>query len=160
MGRRTRAAFGSAGAVSTGLVALVCLASACTGVIDQRTSGTHPVGPTGPGGSTQLADGSFLCDPAAGPSVSPLRRLSVLQYQNTLRDLFGAKLDVAMVASAEIARLPVDDAQFTIMDTRLSDQHVRAYYRVADKIATAATTADATLTAIAGKCALDAAPAP
>jgi len=31
------------------------------------------------------------------------------------------------------------------MDTRLSDQHVRAYYRIADKIATAATTADATL---------------
>ena len=98
-----------------------------------------------------------MCD-RRGPSVSPLRRLSVLQYQNTLRDLFGSTLDVSTVASAEIARIPVDDALFTIMDTRLSDQHVRAYYRIADKIASAASTADATLTAVAGKCALDAKP--
>jgi len=150
-----------------GLAAIVSVA-ACSGVIGEPGSTGREGNPdlpgstTGPGGTTggvmQRSDGSFVCDPATGPSVSPLRRLSVLQYQNTLRDLFGPTLDVATVASAEIARIPVDDALFTIMDTRLSDQHVRAYYRIADKIAAAATTADATLTAVAGKCALDAKP--
>jgi hypothetical protein len=151
------------------VLAAVLSLAACTGVIDAPGSSTgrqaNPNGPgsTGSDGTTagvmQRSDGSFVCDPATGPSASPLRRLSVLQYQNTLRDLFGSTLDVSTVASAEIARIPVDDALFTIMDTRLSDQHVRAYFRIADKIATAASTADATLTAVAGKCALDAKPA-
>lgn len=158
------------GATWFGLAAVLSLA-ACTGVIGSPGGGTdsegNPIGPGvtkmgGPNGTpgevVQRADGSFVCDPAAGPSVSPLRRLSVRQYQNTLRDLFGSTLDVSTVASAEIARVPVDDGLFTIMDTRLSDQHVRAYYRVADKIASATSTADATLTAVAGKCALDAKP--
>ena len=162
MGRRAHAVFGRASVVCTGLVAVACLVSGCRGVIDQPVGArsSRPGDPQGPGGVTVGADGTFACDPAAEPSVSPLRRLSVLQYQNTLRDLFGSTLDVATVASAEIARLPVDDPTvFSIMDTRLSDQHVRAYNRVADKIATAVTTADATLTAVAGKCALDAKPA-
>ena len=90
MGSRTLAAFGSASIARFALVALVGLASACNGVIAQPTGGTLPGGSTtgGPGGLTQLPDGSFACDPARGPSASPLRRLSVLQYRNTLRDLF------------------------------------------------------------------------
>jgi hypothetical protein len=111
------------------------------------------------GGPGQLADGSFTCLPGAGPSASPLRRLSALQYQNTLRDLFAATLDVPSLAAEELKRLPLDDAPFKIMDGRLSDQHVRAYYRVADKLAATVVADDATLQAIAGACALDAAPA-
>jgi hypothetical protein len=152
------------------LAAVLSLA-ACSGVIGAPSGGvsggSNPNGPgsptdTGgmPGDVMQRADGSFVCDPAAGPSVSPLKRLSVLQYQNTLRDLFGSAFDVSTTAAAEIARLPVDDATlFTIMDSRLSDQHVRGYFRVADKVATTVSTTDATLTAVAGKCALDAKPA-
>jgi hypothetical protein len=116
-------------------------------------------GSTGSGGGAgQSRDGTFTCDPAAGPSVSPLRRLSVLQYRNTLRDLFGSALDVGAVVADELARVPVDEAAFSVMDTRLSDQHVRAYYRIADKIATAATMADTALRALAGDCALAATP--
>jgi hypothetical protein len=113
----------------------------------------------GAGGPTPGSDGRFACDDAAGPSVSPLRRLSALQYQNTLRDLFGAMLDVDAVASAELGRVPVDSADFRIMDARLSDQHVRAYNRVADRLARSAAAA-ATLPEIAGACAMDAMPAP
>jgi Protein of unknown function (DUF1592)/Protein of unknown function (DUF1588)/Protein of unknown function (DUF1595)/Protein of unknown function (DUF1587) len=174
--------FGQAGAIWSALFAVVSLASACRGVVGGGGGG--PVDPTKPGvtgsaattgttgaaattgaagaagtaGATQRPDGTFACDPATGPSVSPLRRLSVLQYRNTLRDLFGSTLDVTTVAADELARIPVDDAAFTIMDTRLSDQHVRGYQRIADKIATAATTADASLRAVAGACGLDAAP--
>ena len=159
MGSRTLAAFGSASVARLrSLLSLVSLRRAMASSLSPPGGHSPEVRRRGTGGSTQLPDGSFACDPARGPSASPLRRLSVLQYRNTLRDLFGSTLDVATVATAEIARLPVDDALFTIMDARLSDQHVRAYYRIADKVAAAATTADANLKAIGGACALDATP--
>jgi hypothetical protein len=166
---------GQAGARGSALVAIVLLSSACRGVITgDGSSGTpNSVGAAGGGGGVtgaagtigaaaamQRTDGTFACAPAAGPSASPLRRLSVLQYRNTLRDLLGSNVDVKTIAGDELARIPVDDTAlpFTIMDTRLSDQHVRGYQRIADKIANAVTTADASLRAVAGACALDAAP--
>src|SRR6185503_3216579 len=79
-----------------------------------------------------LPDGSFACDPDS-LTVTPLRRLSATQVRNTIRDLFGADgVDAAGAAADEIARLPLDVAPFEIMDSRLSDQHVRAFYRIAD----------------------------
>jgi hypothetical protein len=153
------------------LVGFLALASACSGAVtgsaDRASAPTSASGaPEGPGGAAggsgsgatppQSEDG-FACDEALGPSVSPLRRLSALQYQNTLRDLFGAALDVETVAAAELARVPVDDAAFRIMDSRLSDQHVRAYQRIADRLASSATAA-APLRAIVGDCASDAMP--
>jgi hypothetical protein len=89
--------------------------------------------------------------------VSPLRRLSALQYQNTLRDLFDATLDVETVAASELDRIPVDDAAFRIMDARVSDQHVRAFNRIAGRLASSATAA-VPLQAIVGDCASDAMP--
>jgi hypothetical protein len=105
-------------------------------------------------------DGSFACDPAAQPSIAPLRRLSALQYVNTVRDLFATSysIDAGAQATAELDRVPVDDAEYRIMDTRLSEQHVRAYYRVADRMATVVSTSDTNLRAVGGDCALDAAP--
>jgi hypothetical protein len=164
---RTLTVLGRARAASIALVSLSFLAPACKGVIEAPKGGpsggggvgASGAGATGAGGGAgQSRAGAFTCDPAAGPSVSPLRRLSVLQYRNTLRDLFGAALDVSTVAADELARLPVDEAAFAVMDTRLSDQHVSGYYRVADTLARAATVADAPLRAVAGDCAVAAAP--
>jgi hypothetical protein len=44
------------------------------------------------------------------------------------------------------------------MDTRLSEQHVRAFYRVADRMATVVSTSDTNLRAVGGDCAMEAAP--
>jgi hypothetical protein len=154
-------------AASVALVTLSFLAPACKGVIEGPKGGPtggagSGAGSTGAGGSSgQSRDGAFACNPNApnaGPSASPLRRLSVLQYRNTLRDLFGASLDVSTVAADELARMPVDEAAFSVMDTRLSDQHVSSFYRIADQISSAATTADTVLRAVAGDCALAATP--
>jgi len=89
-------------------------------------------------------------------SISPLRRLSEAQYRNTLRDLFApAGIDVTVEAVDALDRIPADDAgsTFGILDARVSDQHARAYYRLADRLA-AVTVQDADrLAAVAGACA-------
>ena len=144
------------------LAVLGMVGPGCTGIIDDPASSDAPDrGSVGAGGPTLGADGSFRCDPEDPASASPLRRLSALQYRNTLRDLF-APYGVDPLAEAEdaIDRVPVDDAgsSFRITDTRLSDQHVRAYFRVSDRLASAVTTEDARLVAVAGDCALEAAP--
>jgi len=85
-----------------------CLLSACSGSVlsgpgvfadEQTTPGDVP-SPTGQGGGgTQVGDagtgtGGTVTDPKAGPlfqaAPSALRKLTVRQYQNTVRDLFGA----------------------------------------------------------------------
>ncbi len=146
---------GVAGVQPLALALLVALAPACDGLIGDPGATDPSARPPGP---LVRPDGSFVCNPDGAPSVSPLRRLSTLQYRNTISDLFGSALDAPTVAAAEIARIPVDAGDFAIMDARLSDQHVRSYYRIADRIAASASTNDATLRAIAGDCALDAAP--
>jgi hypothetical protein len=91
-------------------------------------------------------------------SPAPLRRLSALQYRNTLRDLFvPIGLDPEVEASSELARIPADDAgsSFRILDARVSEQHVSAYYRIADRLASAVVAVPAYLTALAGDCALE-----
>ena len=92
----------------------------------------------------------------AQTSVSPLRRLSEAQYRNTLRDLFApAGIDVTVEAAGELDRIPVDDAgsTFGILDARVSDQHARAYYRLADKLAGLVANDPTHLAAVAGDCA-------
>ena len=107
----------------------------------------------------------FPCDPAQARTTSPtpLRRLSNLQYQNTLQALFPEVIGFQplTVAQAAINDLPPDDAGSTFkgMDTRLSDRHAQVYYDVADTLATALTTQDQALTQLATACALAASPA-
>ncbi|MEM6996638.1 MAG: DUF1592 domain-containing protein [Myxococcota bacterium] len=70
-------------------------------------------------------------------SVTPLRRLSEAQYRNALQDLFApVGVDVGTEIEDDLDRIPVDDASgvFRILDTRVSDLHVRAYYRIADSL--------------------------
>jgi hypothetical protein len=133
--------------------------------------GTNDGGADGEGDGTAGADDDGGSDGTAGDddgaasdcdaSVAPLRRLSEAQYRNTLRDLFApAGLDVATVAASDLTRIPVDDAgtTFGILDTRVSDLHARAYYRLADKLAAVASNDAEILGALAGDCALEPAP--
>lgn len=108
-------------------------------------------------------DGASGCDTQ---SAAPLRRLSQVQYENALRDLFApAGIDVPAEIPDDLARIPVDDAiaavndasmTFGILDTRVSDLHVRAYYRIASSLSYLAVEDDVRFAAIAGDCALQA----
>jgi len=94
-------------------------------------------------------------------SISPLRRLSEAQYRNTLRDLFApAGIDVDTDAADDLDRIPADDAgsTFGILDVRVSELHARAYYRLADQLAGVTVQDPESLAAVAGECALAAAP--
>lgn len=161
---------------SAALLALGCVLAGCQGQIGAPVPGVGPPQRPGPVPGQPNPDPSpnpdptpgtppdysFRCDPAAPVSVTPLRRLSVLQYENTLADLFQniAGLDPIAVARAGLAALPPDDVGSTFrgLDARLSDRHVQAFYDVADAVAAAVIAADPPLIALAGRCALDALP--
>ena len=93
------------------------------------------------------------CDEA---SVHPLRRLSEVQYRNTLHDLFAPYgLIVEDEIASDLSRIQADDAgtTFGILDARVSDLHVRAYYRIADGLSYAVIGDDAYLGSVVGQCA-------
>lgn len=117
---------------------------------------------TDPTAGTDTADTGSDTEAAAcedqGTSVSALRRLSERQYRNTLRDIFApAGIDVEVEAAMELDRIPFDegDGSFAILDTRLSDLHARAYYRIADRLGDVTAYDDDHLAAVAGACALE-----
>ena len=92
----------------------------CLGTVEDTTSG-----------------GGSACDDT---SVSDLRRLPAVHYQNTVADLFAGApaLDVQRVAGPQLARVPADGApgqSYSRMDHRLSPAHAEAYYQVAAALA-------------------------
>ncbi len=111
------------------------------------------------GTESEVGVQQFACDPEAEPSPSPLRRLSLAQYRNTLYDLFSpgpgrAVVDAAQEALDSIPKDGEEGAPFSAMDNRLSQRHIDAYYAVANVIADRAT-GEAHLGALAGPCALE-----
>jgi len=138
-----------------GVLAVAIIATGCTGNIEDPGGSIGGPGGGGPGGGPLVRpDGSFECNPDA-TGLTPLRRLSEIQYRNTLADLFApVGVDANSDASAELDRVPADDADmpFRGMDARLSDLHIRAFVRVADRMATVTAT---NLSAVAGDCATE-----
>lgn len=121
------------------------------------TSGT-----TAGGGSGGIPrdEVTFECDPEASPSVSPLRRLTRLQYENSLGDLFGSVGMAGAVDSAEssFAQLPPDGENESVYignDARVTQRHVDAYFGVAESIAGVVTGDAEARAALAGDCAND-----
>ncbi|MDP3235423.1 MAG: DUF1592 domain-containing protein [Myxococcales bacterium] len=139
-----------------------CSGELVGGLVPGATPGTpDPVSPDPtmtpmPMRPTPGPDLSFPCE-AGQTSVAPLRRLSAVQYRNTVRDLFAPApgLDVATVASMGLARLPVDEVSlsFSGIDSRISESHVQAWYDVADSLAGAVVATPAVLSTLAGTCA-------
>ena len=167
---------------------LPCLAllGGCSGVVatssgedDGRDDGTSDGnGATDmPGGDERVtppAAGEFgyHCDTTAVPKAAPMRRLTVGQYKNTLRDVlrFGLNdeaqanmvLSSAPVVSA-LAKLGTDEAEksgkdkygsYRRLDQTLQQDHVDGTYDVAVAVA-AELTSTARLTKLVGACATD-----
>jgi hypothetical protein len=107
------------------------------GVVLAAAALSHEVGCIGTIGSGDGTDGdgnSIYTEEEMTTGVSPLRRLTRLEYENTLRDLFGdAHVDALTV---ELAGLPSDVKlnQFSTMALGVTTQHVDGYFFAADAL--------------------------
>ncbi|MGE0789786.1 MAG: DUF1592 domain-containing protein [Sandaracinaceae bacterium] len=122
-------------------------AAGCTGMFET---------PYRPG--REMPDAPVVCDPEGETAaVAPLDRLARIEYERSLRALFGDA--VVDGAASELATMPVDHSEtevpFSRTDHRLSPTHIEAYYGVADAIATQVSGDRALRQSIAGSCAAD-----
>jgi hypothetical protein len=112
--------------------------------------GQVPVG-TNPGGVT------VTCDSSAAPGVSPLMRLSTLQYRNTVKDLLAAVGASAVVPTIDgkLGSIPDDSLAdgFRGLDNRTALEHVAGYFDVGRAVGDALANDSALLSAVAGQCA-------
>lgn len=132
-------------------IALLVL-TACEGLI----ADVRPIGGTGGGGGGSTAIDDPACLTPLPPGVGPLKRLSALQYRNTVRDLLAASGlgPLAGELGTRLDSVPDDsDVSFRGLDNRVTDQHVRAYFEIAVAIGDAVESSPARLTALAGSCA-------
>jgi len=140
------------------LIGLCAATGACTGLI----GGPDEQGP----GSTPT---SFVCAADLVPAEVPLRRLSNLQYRNTMADLIklavpSAKDEVLAAVTPLFDQLPKDRAigpdkhyaGFTRLDQALQQEHADGAYVVAEAISKALVGTSARLSELAGACATDA----
>lgn len=144
-------------------LAAVCSAAACTGVI-----GGGP-NETAPGDKQPSTPTNFVCDEELVEDALPLRRLSLVQYQNTIRDLvrhaLPAEADSIMVDVApSFDRIPDDQrvgpdkhyAGFTNLDQAVQQDHIDGAYAAAVAVGEALTSSTARLGEVVGGCATDA----
>jgi hypothetical protein len=135
---------------------------------------TSPVGePTRPGGGPTEAKApaemaSFACDENASGQPAELRRLTMTQYRNTLRDLLRSVLDEpseadAVLSSAGVDSLPVDRREptprgphgsYRRLDQAVDQSHVDETFRVATALGAALTTPER-LSGLVGPCVSD-----
>ena len=115
-----------------------------------------------------IGGAAFTCDEGAHAEPTRLRRLTMTQYQNTLRDLTAWALsasDDAEVALGEagLGSLPADrraptkqdpHGSYRRLDQAIDQSHVEETYRVATSLASALTTPDR-LGRVAGACSID-----
>ena len=115
--------------------------------------GGVPIG-TNPGGVT------ILCDQGVAPGVSPLLKLSTLQYKNTVKDLLSAVGAGAVLPSLEglLGSIPDDSLAdgFRGRDNRTALEHVQGYFNVGRAVGDAVAKDPALLSAVAGQCATEA----
>lgn len=98
--------------------------------------------------------GPITCEDPSIAGDAPLRRLSVQQYTNVLRDLFGsAALDELSSSLALLPRDGEDEDSFSQMDMRLTQRHVDAFFDVADKVSAATMADSAQMSSLLGSCA-------
>ncbi|MEP6652712.1 MAG: hypothetical protein ABJA82_05110, partial [Myxococcales bacterium] len=111
-------------------------AAAGTG-IGTGTGGGGPAQGQGQGQGQGTGGASFGACPAGtiqDPGVSPLTKLSTIQYRNTVRELLTASglTAVATEAAPALAGIPDDSTlSFRGLDARVSSNHVQSYFNVA-----------------------------
>jgi uncharacterized protein DUF1592/uncharacterized protein DUF1588 len=143
------------------LVPAVVGAAACTGLIGDGDDGSESE-PT----STAT---SFVCHPDAVPESLPLRRLSRVQFENTVGDLVRFALPGeadAVIGAIDplFERMPEDlrigpdkhYAGYTRLDQAVQQDHVDGAYGVAAAVGEALTSNDTRLGEVVGPCAVDA----
>jgi hypothetical protein len=142
------------------LLPAVVSAAACTGLIGD--------GDDAPIELPKSTPTSFVCDEEAVPAQVPLRRLTRLQYENTVADLVrfalpsGADTVVAWIDPL-FDRVPEDlrvgpdkhYAGYTRLDQAVQQDHVDAFYDVAAAVGEALTLDGARLGEAVGACAVD-----
>jgi Protein of unknown function (DUF1592)/Protein of unknown function (DUF1588)/Protein of unknown function (DUF1595)/Protein of unknown function (DUF1587)/Protein of unknown function (DUF1585) len=79
------------GATACAAAALVTLIAGCSGVIGTAANGSEPAGPGGESGGL-LGGGGGPPPSTFHPAPATLRRLTVAQYQNSVRDLLGGAI--------------------------------------------------------------------
>lgn len=151
----------------------VALLMSCVGLGVFGCKGRAEFGGGSPGGSDGGASSvlsTLKCDAAAVPAEVPLRRLSAVQYENTLRAVLEETAptlapEVMTVAASAIARYPPDERRpmpnevhggYREMDQVVQDGHVRAAWDVAVAVAAQLTSTTARRTQVFGACATDA----
>ena len=120
----------------------------------------------GAGGTSGGAAGNFQCDESAAAPPASLRRLTMTQYRNTVRDLVawatGSATRVPAVETA-LERLPEDRREpteqdlhgsYRRLDQTLQQVHVDTIYAVGGAVGTALTTSSL-LGTVVGSCATD-----
>ncbi|MCA9707545.1 MAG: DUF1592 domain-containing protein, partial [Myxococcales bacterium] len=112
---------------------------------------------------------AFECDPSLVPQDVPLRRLTKVQYDNTIRDLLRWALPAEGDAVADqvaplVAAVPQDARRappgqnhggFSRLDQDVHQEHINATYEVARAVGEALTGDPARLQVVAGPCATD-----
>jgi hypothetical protein len=143
---------------SLGFIAVLALASGAALACGAANPAAESAAVT-TGEIASAAPPPAACSSDEGPRAA--RRLSIREYHNVLRDLFGANEELQQVfteLAPELNQLPGDGevgASFPEMDTRLSERHVATYLQVAEQAGHAVVSVDARLQALAGACALE-----
>ncbi len=124
------------------------------------SSGSGGGGTSGASGSSTTADpGAFGTCPSGTPEpgVTPLSKLSTVQYRNTVVDLLRASgLDDLIESVTPLLDAVPDDstqASFRGLDKRISSDHLGGYFNVATTVGDLATADPKHLSALAGSCA-------
>ena len=138
--------------VALAVFAVVSGLVACQGQVGDHNSGAGGSGAgtiTGNGGAgasmppPTTPDAFGTCPPGGGePGVTPLTKLSTVQYRNTVRDLLGASglSAVATEVAPMLAAIPDDSTvAFRGLDARISSDHIQGYFNVATAVGDAAT---------------------
>jgi len=137
---------------------------ACTSGGDGPAAGTGGssgnVGGTGPGEvpvGTNPGGVTIMCDEGAAPGVSPLMKLSTLEYKNTVKDLLTSVGAAAVLPSLAglLASIPDDSLAdgFRGRDNRTALEHVQGYFNVGRAVGDAVAKDPALLAVVAGSCA-------
>ena len=104
---------------------------------------------------------AFECDPEAGPSESALRRLTKVQYENTLNDLLSVYLSNSQVQAIltqiapQLNAVPGESVEdIGRVDHNVAQEHADGFYLVSWTLAELLTSEDH-LGALLGVCATD-----
>ncbi|MDX2051179.1 MAG: DUF1588 domain-containing protein [Polyangiaceae bacterium] len=101
-------------------------------------SGGSPVASSGGTSGSGVPNAPVDCATRPPPAPTPLRRLTLEQYQNSVRELLAQAPGASKAAEGVFAQLPVDGRNqdvFTSMDDRVSQSHVDGFYNIAKAVA-------------------------